>query len=405
MTPARRHRERALAALQTANLIRPTTRSTRAAADAAGRTPPHPQEHPGIERKIDAKRTMLPVYKPWIDGVLAADRGGQDDVLVTVMLWTLGTPAIWTGPSTYGRLRDPPRPGAPRINTTALPPTLIAEEMADTGIKLQEAGAGPNLGLLCALPRAPDQLRHLRPGARQVAQGRGPRSTGRRLQGNKPPRHYQRAIRTARQGGHQERARSAGRNQKQKAAELPVASDPRRLCYGTGQCRGQPRANHRTAKRPAPAAHQLTERTHPGRLGPLTNANGTRQPDHRPTTGKGSHDLRIHPHQSGQQRQRRDQQRPFWPVIKLADLRAIMRTDGTITTERLRHAVIDAIAAVNSDLSSWAINRRGDGYTRTGRRAIRASPPNPCWCWYRRAVYSMARANPIRALPRQHSHC
>ena len=37
---------------------------------------------------------------------------------------------------------------------------------------------------------------------------------------------------------------------------------------------------------------------------------------------------------------------PFWPVIKLADLRAIMRTDGTITTERLRHAVIDAITSV-----------------------------------------------------------
>ncbi|MDX7612172.1 head completion/stabilization protein [Aeromonas caviae] len=85
---------------------------------------------------------------------------------------------------------------------------------------------------------------------------------------------------------------------------------------------------------------------------------------------------------------------PFWPVIKLADLRAIMRTDGTITTERLRHAVIDAIAAVNSDLSSWAINRQGGGYIALADvPAESIANESVLVHWYRRAVYSMARAN------------
>lgn len=44
-----------------------------------------------VERKIDAKRTMLADYQPWIDGVLAAGRGGKDDVLTTVMVWHIDT--------------------------------------------------------------------------------------------------------------------------------------------------------------------------------------------------------------------------------------------------------------------------------------------------------------------------
>ncbi|QIF43978.1 head completion/stabilization protein [Aeromonas veronii] len=85
---------------------------------------------------------------------------------------------------------------------------------------------------------------------------------------------------------------------------------------------------------------------------------------------------------------------PFWPVINLNTLRAIMRTDGTITTERLRHAVIDAVAAVNSDLSGWAINRQSEGYEQLAdvpSQTVNAE--SVLVHWYRRAVYSMARAN------------
>lgn len=46
--------------------------------------------------KIDAKRGMLPEYAAYVDGVLAADGGSQDDVLVRVMLWRLDV-ADWAG--------------------------------------------------------------------------------------------------------------------------------------------------------------------------------------------------------------------------------------------------------------------------------------------------------------------
>lgn len=42
-----------------------------------------------IERKIEAKRGMLPTYEPYIAGVLEAGIGANDDVLMTVMVWYL----------------------------------------------------------------------------------------------------------------------------------------------------------------------------------------------------------------------------------------------------------------------------------------------------------------------------
>lgn len=40
-----------------------------------------------IERKIEMKATMLPAYQDWIDGVLSAGRGAQDEVLANVLVW------------------------------------------------------------------------------------------------------------------------------------------------------------------------------------------------------------------------------------------------------------------------------------------------------------------------------
>lgn len=99
-----------------------------------------------IERKIEAKRTMLHVYQPWIQGLLLADRGGQDDVLVTVMLWHLDAGDLagaWPMADYVIRhgLSTPDR-----YERTAA--TLIAEEVADTAIKLQDAGTGPDMVLL-----------------------------------------------------------------------------------------------------------------------------------------------------------------------------------------------------------------------------------------------------------------
>ncbi len=52
---------------------------------------------------------------------------------------------------------------------------------------------------------------------------------------------------------------------------------------------------------------------------------------------------------------------PFWPDVEPADIRAAHRIDGTITTERLRDALIEAIASVNEELSAWREARQLEG--------------------------------------------
>lgn len=51
------------------------------------------REIQSTERKIEAKRTMLPAYDPWIAGVLEADAAGkggaQDDIVTHVMIWRI----------------------------------------------------------------------------------------------------------------------------------------------------------------------------------------------------------------------------------------------------------------------------------------------------------------------------
>lgn len=149
MTPARRHRERALAALQGAA----NPQFDQARANAYELQLMQLAEHrrtlkriQSIERKIDAKRTMLPVYTPWIDGLLAADRGGQDDVLVTIMLWTLDTGDLEGALPMASYVLRHGLSTPDRYERTAA--TMIAEEVADTAIKQQEAGAGPSTSLL-----------------------------------------------------------------------------------------------------------------------------------------------------------------------------------------------------------------------------------------------------------------
>lgn len=149
MTPAQRHTARIMAALQGAA----NPEQDRAAANQYELQLMQLVEHrrtlkgiQSLERKIDAKRTMLATYKPWIDGLLAADRGGQDDVMVTVMLWHLDTGDLAGAlpMADYVIRHDLNTPD--QYERTA--PTLIAEEVADTAIKLQEAGNGPSLPLL-----------------------------------------------------------------------------------------------------------------------------------------------------------------------------------------------------------------------------------------------------------------
>jgi len=148
-SPARRNRERKLAALQGAANPQFDQQRANAYELQLMQVAEHRRTLKGIqsiERKIDAKRTMLPVYKPWIDGLLAADRGGQDDVLVTVMLWTLDTGDLEGALPMASYVLRHGLSTPDRYERTAA--TMIAEEVADTAIKQQEAGAGPSTSLL-----------------------------------------------------------------------------------------------------------------------------------------------------------------------------------------------------------------------------------------------------------------
>lgn len=51
----------------------------------------------------------------------------------------------------------------------------------------------------------------------------------------------------------------------------------------------------------------------------------------------------------------------FWPEVDPVKMREVQRIDGTITSERLREALIEAISSVNEELSEWRIARMAEG--------------------------------------------
>lgn len=115
-----------------------------------------------IERKIEAKRAYLPLYWPWVDGVLAGGRGAADVVLTTVLVWAIDAGEY---------------PRALQIAEYVLahglslpdqyqrdPATTLIDEMAEAGLKgkLPAAEAVPLLQHVEALTRerdVPDQAR------------------------------------------------------------------------------------------------------------------------------------------------------------------------------------------------------------------------------------------------------
>ncbi|MGL6445191.1 phage terminase small subunit [Aeromonas veronii] len=226
MTPARRNRERKLAALQGAANPQFDQVTANAYELQLMQLAEHRRTLKGIqsiERKIDAKRTMLATYKPWIDGLLAADRGGQDDVLVTIMLWHLDTGDL------EGAFNMADYVIRHKLNTPdqydRSAPTLIAEEVADTAIKLQEAGTGSSYGLLSAyleLLKESDMFDQVHAKLHKAV-GRAALA-----EGFKEPaaEHYRRALELHDKVGLKKDLEVLEREiKKQKAAELPVASD------------------------------------------------------------------------------------------------------------------------------------------------------------------------------------
>lgn len=84
----------------------------------------------------------------------------------------------------------------------------------------------------------------------------------------------------------------------------------------------------------------------------------------------------------------------WFPDINIGDLRESTKLDGTVTTERLRRAVIEAISTVNADLAQWQSVQIAAGHTDL------ASVPAPTVdgvsiqvSRYVRAVYSLTHAD------------
>lgn len=163
MTPARRHllRHQALAANMQENQTYASGYELMLAKLATDKR--RLKAIQSIERKIKVKGELLPDYQPWVSGVLASDSKQQDDVFMTVLLWTLDTGNF---PAAYPMAEHAIRhgwqtPDQYRRQTAC----MVAEEVADTALKQLIAGTFEALDSLLAFAGLlsdqdmPDQVR------------------------------------------------------------------------------------------------------------------------------------------------------------------------------------------------------------------------------------------------------
>jgi hypothetical protein len=116
-----------------------------------------------IERKIEVKRSFLPEYAPWIDGVLSADRGDQDDILITAMVWRIDTGDLAGAVPLvdYALRHNLVLPDQYQRDVA----TLVAEESAELALRQLAAGDSPDLESLLRIDELtadrdmPDEVR------------------------------------------------------------------------------------------------------------------------------------------------------------------------------------------------------------------------------------------------------
>jgi hypothetical protein len=97
-----------------------------------------------VDRKVAAKRDMLPEYRAWCDGLLDAGRAatgstleptGADDVLPTIMVWHLDIGDWWRALDLAGFALRFAIPMPSRYERDAA--TLVLELIADAALKVQ----------------------------------------------------------------------------------------------------------------------------------------------------------------------------------------------------------------------------------------------------------------------------
>lgn len=96
------------------------------------------------ERKAEKKRELLPLYLPWVVGVLESNAGRQDDVLMTVMLWRLDAGDI-DGAIEIARYALRFGLSMPDGHARSAP-YMLAEETALCALRSKDAGEPMNAG-------------------------------------------------------------------------------------------------------------------------------------------------------------------------------------------------------------------------------------------------------------------
>lgn len=107
-----------------------------------------------IERKIEAKRHKIERYRPWVEGALSAEGAVQDDIVATLLVWAIDI-GDWSfaldiaAHVLHHGIALPER-------YKRKPPTLIAEEFAEAGLKAPPAIDLATLQLIEALVQDED---------------------------------------------------------------------------------------------------------------------------------------------------------------------------------------------------------------------------------------------------------
>jgi len=145
-SPARRHYQRATAA-QSAAAATPAQQQQgdqyelmAAALWEARRTL---KAIKSVQAKIEKKRELLPEFAPYVEGVLAAGQGAQDDVLMSVLVWRIDVGDLpgALDIAEYAMRHQLQTPDRYERDTAS----LIAEELADQALRMlaEDAPDGP----------------------------------------------------------------------------------------------------------------------------------------------------------------------------------------------------------------------------------------------------------------------
>ena len=146
------------------------------------------KEIESLERKISVKADLLPKYRDYLDGILAADAGGQDEIVTTLMVWHLDVCDFARGLEIAGYVIKHELALPERYNRKIA--ALLLDEIGDSvlagrvPLDVTTLGALQMLAVLTEGQDAPDQARaklHRAMGDTLAALA-GPEPTGNRLE-------------------------------------------------------------------------------------------------------------------------------------------------------------------------------------------------------------------------------